>query len=68
MGFGRRIFKAITVLCVVSHMLMGREQGQVYGVVFLFKYGSSPVNASNTASTGTVETDLGEEIFFAQQV
>ena len=48
-----------------SSMLTFRQQGKVYGLIFLFKY-KGPTN--NIASTGTVDPDLAEQIFFAQQV
>ena len=46
-------------------LLTSRQQGKVYGLIFLFKY-KGPNN--NIASTGTVDPDLAEQIFFAQQV
>ena len=47
---------------------MAREQGKVYGIVFLFKYSSPSGENADLASRGTVDHDLAEQIFFAQQV
>jgi hypothetical protein len=45
-----------------------RERGKVYGVVFLFKYSSPTGETPNVTSGGIVDYELGEQIFFAQQV
>jgi hypothetical protein len=45
-----------------------RQQGKVYGIVFLFKYNSPTGESDSIASKGTVDHALGEEIFFAKQV
>lgn len=47
---------------------MSREKGKIYGIVFLFKYSSPTGENANVASRGTIDYDLGEQIFFAQQV
>jgi hypothetical protein len=48
--------------------LTSRQQGKVYGIVFLFKYSSPSGESANLASRGAVDHDLAEQIFFAQQV
>lgn len=40
----------------------------MYGIVFLFKYSSPTGENANLASRGTVDHNLAEQIFFAQQV
>ena len=40
----------------------------MYGIVFLFKYSSPSGENADLASRGTVDQDLAERIFFAQQV
>jgi hypothetical protein len=49
-------------------LLICRDQGKLYGIVFLFKYSSPTGEDLSVTSRGTVDPELGEQIFFAQQV
>lgn len=45
-----------------------RERGKVYGIVFLFRYNSPSGETAKLEPQGIVDQELGEQIFFAQQV